>query len=100
MPNNYGILAHISNTTAAERLDICMSSNTRSVIVMACIRQKRKIKAKFDKEAYIRDIKAVSTTIQGDNAVADSSCDFTSEDYSAHIRETSGKVLPCSVDWF
>ena len=26
VPNNYGILAHISNTTAAERLDICMSS--------------------------------------------------------------------------
>jgi len=61
--------------------------------------KKRKMKAKFNREAYAKSIQVS----EGENKQGADSLQthkFQVADYSFHIKETSGKVLSCSEVWY
>ena len=63
--------------------------------------RKRRMKAKFNREAYARSIQvSVPETTNLELARPHDIYSFEIPDYYFHIRETSGKVLPCSEAWF
>ena len=61
--------------------------------------KKKKMKAKFNREAYAKNIQeSVNIAEKGANNLHISS--FERADYSFHIKETAGKVLECSEAWY
>ena len=67
----------------------------REVLAM----KKKKMKAKFNGEAYAKSIQeSANIAEKGANNLHVSS--FERADYSFHIKETAGKVLECSEAWY
>lgn len=81
---------------SAFSLNLSMSSLSSNLSI---IKRKRRMKAKFDRESYANRIQEVSSKHET-NIVHELPNSLDASDYSFHIKETAGKVLDCSLDWF
>lgn len=61
--------------------------------------KKRKMKARFNREAYAKSIQDSEDRNKQETGSLQIHR-FQVADYSFHIKETSGKVLSCSEDWY
>lgn len=61
--------------------------------------RRKKMRAKFDRNAYARSIEDADKASSKDT-IRFSDDSLRIEDYRQHIKETSGKVLPCSEGWY
>lgn len=60
--------------------------------------RKKKMKAKFNRQAYASSIQTADNKEHIKQSIE--SYSFKDADYSYHIKDSVGKVLPCSEAWF
>lgn len=79
-------------------LSFYLSSSMATISSGLSIKKKR-MKAKFNREAYAKSIQE-SANIAEEGASDLYLNTFERADYSFHIKETAGKVLDCSKSWY
>ena len=91
--NNY---AKLSSLILAFSLSLSMASISSGLTISL---RKKKMKAKFNRQAYAESIQAHSMVEEQPKSPKDI-YSFKKADYSFHIQDTSGRVLSCSEAWF